>query len=40
MIDTTVKQGVDVMLKEAILDLAGVYDVADHSEGESPFFTG
>ena len=40
MIDTTVKQGVDVMLKEAILDLAGVYDVTDHSEGETPFFTG
>jgi len=40
MIDTTVKQGVEVMLKEAIPDLAGVYDVTDHSEGESPFFTG
>jgi len=40
MIDTTVKQGVEVMLKESIPDLAGVYDVTDHSEGESPFFTG
>ena len=40
MIDTTVKQGVEVMLKEAIPELAGVYDVTDHSEGESPFFTG
>jgi Fe/S biogenesis protein NfuA len=40
MIDTTVKQGVEVMLKEAIPDLAGVYDVTDHSERESPFFTG
>jgi len=40
MIDTSVKQGVEVMLKEAIPDLAGVYDVTDHSEGESPFFTG
>ena len=40
MIDTTFKQGVEVMLKEAIPDLAGVYDVTDHSEGESPFFTG
>ncbi len=40
MIDTTVKQGLEVMLKEAIPDLAGVYDVTDHSEGESPFFTG
>jgi len=29
-----------VMLKEAIPDLAGEYDVTDHSEGESPFFTG
>jgi len=40
MIDSTVKQGVEVMLKEAIPDLAGVYDVTGHSEGESPFFTG
>jgi Fe/S biogenesis protein NfuA len=40
MIDTTVKQGVEVMLKEAIPDLAGGYDVTGHSEGESPFFTG
>ena len=40
MIDSTVKQGVEVMLKEAIPDLAGVYDVTDHSEGESLFFTG
>jgi hypothetical protein len=28
------------MLKEANTDLAGVYDVTDHSEGESPFSTG
>ena len=40
MIDTTVKQGVAVMLKEAIPDLAGVNDITDHSEDESPFFTG
>ena len=40
MIDITVKQGVEVMLKESIPDLDGVYDVTDHSEGESPFFTG
>lgn len=38
MIDTTVKQGVEVMLKEAIPKLAGVYDVTDHSEGDSPFY--
>jgi len=37
-IDTTVKQGVEVMLKEAIPTLAGVYDITDHSEGESPFY--
>ena len=40
MIDSTVKQGVEVMLKEAIPDLEGIYDVTDHSVGESPFFTG
>tara|TARA_B110000914_G_scaffold30427_1_gene23118 strand:+ start:438 stop:1343 length:906 start_codon:yes stop_codon:yes gene_type:complete len=38
-IDTTVKQGVEVMLKEAIPELVGVFDITDHSEGESPFFT-
>ena len=38
MIDTTVKQGVEVMLKEAIPKLAGVFDITDHSEGESPFY--
>ncbi|MAW05935.1 MAG: hypothetical protein CL918_05255 [Deltaproteobacteria bacterium] len=38
MIDTTVKQGVEVMLKEAIPELVGVFDITDHSEGESPFF--
>ena len=40
MIDTTVKQGVEVMLKEAIPELVGVFEVTDHSERESPFFTG
>ena len=40
MIDTTVKQGVEVMLKETIPELVGVFDITDHSEGESPFFTG
>ena len=40
MIDTTVKEGVELMIKESIPDLAGVYDVTDHSEGGSPFFTG
>jgi Fe/S biogenesis protein NfuA len=39
MIDTTVKQGVEVMLIEAIPELSGVYDITDHSEGESPFYT-
>ena len=40
MIDTTVKQGVEVMLTEAIPELVGVVDMTDHSEGESPFYTG
>ena len=40
MIDTTVKQAEEVMHKEAVPDLPGVYDVTDHSEGESPYFTG
>ena len=40
MIYTTVKQGVELMLKESNPDLAVVYEVTDHSEGEAPFFTG
>ena len=40
MIDTTVKQGVEVMLKETIPELVGVFDITDHSEGESAFFKG
>mgnify|MGYP002861557049 FL=1 len=40
MIDTTVKQGVEVTLKEAIPELVGVFDITDHSEGESPFYKG
>ena len=40
MIDTTVKQGVEVMLKETIPELVVVFYITDHSEGESPFFKG
>ena len=37
-IDITVKQGVEVMLKESIPELNGVFDITDHSEGDSPFY--
>ena len=40
MIDATLKQGVEVMLKEAIPNLVGVFDVTDHGQGSSPFYAG
>lgn len=38
MIDVTLKQGVEVMLKDHIPDLVGVFDVTDHAEGENPYY--
>lgn len=39
-IDATLKQGVEVMLKEAIPELSGVFDVTDHEQGDTPFYAG
>lgn len=38
MIDVTLKQGIEVMLKDHIPDLAGVFDVTDHAEGDNPYY--
>ena len=38
MIDVTLKQGVEVMIKENIPQVAGVFDITDHQSGENPFY--
>ncbi len=39
MVDVTLKQGVEVMIKEAIPELKGVMDITDHTGGENPYYT-
>ncbi|RMF67153.1 MAG: iron-sulfur cluster assembly accessory protein [Calditrichaeota bacterium] len=38
MVDVTLKQGVEVMLKEAVPELKGVMDVTDHAGGKNPYY--
>ena len=38
MIDVTLKQGVEVMIKEQIPEIIAVYDVTDHAGGENPYY--
>ena len=38
MVDVTLKQGVEVMLKDHIPDLVGIFDVTDHAEGQNPYY--
>lgn len=38
MVDVTLKQGVEVMLKEAVPELIGVMDVTDHAGGKNPYY--
>jgi Fe/S biogenesis protein NfuA len=40
MVDVTLKQGVEVALKEAIPELKGVRDITDHAAGENPYYQG
>ena len=37
-IDVTLKQGIEVMLKENIPEITNVYDATDHSGGTNPYF--
>ena len=39
MIDVTLKQGVEVMIKEAVPEIKGVVDITDHASGENPYHT-
>ncbi|MDP6088454.1 MAG: NifU family protein [Nitrospinota bacterium] len=38
MVDVTLKQGVEVMIKEAIPEIDQVLDITDHAEGENPYY--
>ena len=38
MIDVTLKEGVEVMLKENIPEITNVFDATDHSGGNNPCF--
>ncbi|MDP6039903.1 MAG: NifU family protein [Candidatus Latescibacteria bacterium] len=38
MIDVTLKQGVEVMIKEAVPEIEAVRDITDHAEGTNPYY--
>ena len=38
MADVTLRQGVEVMIKEEVGDIVAVVDVTDHASGSSPYF--
>jgi Fe/S biogenesis protein NfuA len=39
MVDVTLKQGIERMLKEQIPEIQSVYDTTDHASGDNPYFT-
>ena len=38
MADVTLKQGIEVMIKEAIPEVEAIYDVTDHANGRNPYY--
>jgi Fe/S biogenesis protein NfuA len=38
MADVTLKQGIEVAIKEAVPDITAIYDVTDHADGENPYY--
>ena len=38
MADVTLKQGIEVMIKEAIPEIEEVFDVTDHANGKNPYY--
>ena len=40
MANVTLKNGVEVALKEAIPEITAVYDVTDHASGKNPYYQG
>ena len=40
MADVTLKQGVEVLIKEACPEIEEILDVTDHADGKNPYFQG
>ena len=38
MVDVTLKQGVEVMMKESVPDIVAIHDATDHDSGSSPYY--
>ena len=38
MANVTLKDGVEVMLKEALPEITNIYDVTDHADGKNPYY--
>lgn len=38
MVDVTLKQGVEVMIREGIPEVSNVVDTTDHTSGENPYY--
>ncbi|MBI2951831.1 NifU family protein [bacterium] len=38
MVDVTLKQGIEVMIKEAVPEIQEVLDVTDHASGRNPYY--
>jgi Fe/S biogenesis protein NfuA len=38
MSKATLKQGIEVAIKQNVPEIANVYDVTDHQQGENPFY--
>ena len=37
-VDVTLKQGIEVMIKEQIPSIVAVYDITEHAEGKNPYY--
>ena len=38
MADVTLKQGIEVMIKESVPEIEEIYDVTDHANGKNPYY--
>ncbi|MGB0295489.1 MAG: NifU family protein [bacterium] len=38
MVDVTLKQGVEVMMKESVPDIIAIHDATDHDSGSNPYY--
>lgn len=38
MANVTLKQGIEVMIKEAVPEIENVYDVTEHADGKNPYY--